>query len=141
VIKLNVNFRLREGVDKDLIKHIREVQNKYNTNNRSEVMRMIIERSLKQDNLIKRIEEIENNQLKLLNYVDNLKDVSDKTTKNLNSLMKGLYGVFNQGFDGFEEQKSNPFDIENNEDLEEDETENEEEYNDLINNVVNNPNI
>jgi thioester reductase-like protein len=146
VIKLNVVFRLNEGRDRELINHIQEIKAIHNTKNRSKALRIILQRSLEQDQLKTRIEKIENNQLKLMNYLNDLKEVSDKNNKSLNSLLQGLYNIFNQNNINFSQQEfSNPFDFKTEtKKKKKEEKENEvevdnDQYQNILNNISNNP--
>lgn len=142
MIILNVVFRLNEGRDRNLINHIQEIKAAHNTENRSKALRIILQRSLEQDQLKTRMEKLENNQLKLMNYLNDLKEVSDKNNKSLNSLLKGLYNVFNQNNINFNQPKPvNPFDLkeEKNEDNEKEVEIDNEQYENILNNITNNP--
>jgi len=142
---MKIIFRLSEAKDRDLINHIKEIKKTYNTSNRSKAMRIILQKSMEQNNLEKSVKAIEKNQNELLNYLVDLKEVSSKNKQNLNSLMKGLYNVFNQSPMTFETTKKNiknPFNEVNNEksinNNEEDDV-NNEKYENILNNIDDNP--
>ena len=144
---MKIIFRLSEAKDKELISHIKEIKKAHNTDNRSKAMRIILQRSMEQDNLKKKIETIESNQSKVLDSLVDLRNVSNKNNQNLNSLMKGLYSIFNQNPMTFENPKNNiknPFKQENikKENIESKKEENnlnDEKYESILNNIDDNP--
>ena len=144
---MHVNFRLKEGEDSGLIDHIKTVKKNYNTGNRSEAMRIILKRSIAQEGLKNKIEKIENTQKQVMMHLKDLKKSSQKSNKNLDNLMKGLYNIFNQNQDINIKPNdlNNTFNSNNKdnekEELEEDSLYEDEEYKGLLNNIKENPSI
>lgn len=77
---MHINFRLRPKKDKELISYIEKISKKYNTNNRTEIIRKIIEEAKSKEKLEIYIEKILEEQQDIKNKLENLSS-TEKTNE------------------------------------------------------------